>query len=136
MSQAVAQLKDIVNGIQQGGGQKAIERHLSRGKLLPRERIDKLLDAGYGAIIFIGQIDQICLCKCFISSRLPVSDIKTFAHAYYSGPLKVAIPGAVTTGWIPVVRGRGSASRRTDHRYWSSVWVCYVDKSPDPVGWI
>nr|WP_083709292.1 carboxyl transferase domain-containing protein [Williamsia sterculiae] len=29
-----------------GGGDKARERHLSRGKLLPRDRIDTLLDAG------------------------------------------------------------------------------------------
>ena len=29
-----------------GGGQKAIERHKSRGKLTARERIDQLLDPG------------------------------------------------------------------------------------------
>ena len=46
MSQIVTQLRDIVGNIQQGGGQKAIDRHLSRGKLLPRDRINKLLDPG------------------------------------------------------------------------------------------
>ena len=30
----------------QGGGAKAIARHRSRSKLLPRERIDRLLDPG------------------------------------------------------------------------------------------
>ncbi|EGD54666.1 methylcrotonoyl-CoA carboxylase [Gordonia neofelifaecis NRRL B-59395] len=30
----------------QGGGEKARERHLSRGKLLPRDRIDALIDPG------------------------------------------------------------------------------------------
>lgn len=29
-----------------GGGAKALERHLSRGKLAPRDRISGLLDAG------------------------------------------------------------------------------------------
>ena len=29
-----------------GGGERARERHLSRGKLLPRERVDRLLDPG------------------------------------------------------------------------------------------
>ncbi len=29
-----------------GGGEKAIQRHLSRGKLLPRDRIANLLDPG------------------------------------------------------------------------------------------
>jgi 3-methylcrotonyl-CoA carboxylase beta subunit len=32
--------------IQQGGGQKARERHREHGKLLPRERIQLLLDSG------------------------------------------------------------------------------------------
>lgn len=29
-----------------GGGEKARERHTARGKLLPRERVDRLLDPG------------------------------------------------------------------------------------------
>ena len=29
-----------------GGGEQAVERHRSRGKLLARERIDRLLDPG------------------------------------------------------------------------------------------
>ncbi len=29
-----------------GGGEKAAERHVSRGKLLPRERVERLLDSG------------------------------------------------------------------------------------------
>jgi acetyl-CoA carboxylase carboxyltransferase component len=29
-----------------GGGKAAIERHRSRGKLLPRERINKIIDPG------------------------------------------------------------------------------------------
>ena len=32
--------------IAQGGGERAREKHLGRGKLLPRERIDRLLDPG------------------------------------------------------------------------------------------
>ncbi|CAD5118660.1 DgyrCDS7347 [Dimorphilus gyrociliatus] len=39
-------LKSDVNTIIQGGGPKAVERHLSRGKLLPRERINTLIDEG------------------------------------------------------------------------------------------
>ena len=46
MSHLVSELQSIVGKIQQGGGQKAIDRHLSRGKLLPRDRIAKLLDPG------------------------------------------------------------------------------------------
>lgn len=44
-----AQVDDLrrrVNIIHQGGGSKAQERHTSRGKLLPRERLNALLDPG------------------------------------------------------------------------------------------
>lgn len=32
--------------VQEGGGKKAVDRHHARGKLLPRERIDRILDPG------------------------------------------------------------------------------------------
>src|SRR5690554_791885 len=46
MAAAVADLREKVSMIEQGGGPKNQERHLSRGKLLPRERINTLIDEG------------------------------------------------------------------------------------------
>ncbi|XP_013405096.1 methylcrotonoyl-CoA carboxylase beta chain, mitochondrial [Lingula anatina] len=46
MQQLVQQLKTTVGKITQGGGEKARERQTSRGKLLPRDRINNLLDPG------------------------------------------------------------------------------------------
>lgn len=46
MAQLVADLKRILGDIGGGGGAEARERHVSRGKLLPRERIQLLLDPG------------------------------------------------------------------------------------------
>jgi 3-methylcrotonyl-CoA carboxylase beta subunit len=46
MGHLVADLREKVGHIKQGGGPKDRERHLGRGKLLPRERIRVLLDAG------------------------------------------------------------------------------------------
>ncbi|USG60216.1 hypothetical protein NBZ79_13625 [Sneathiella marina] len=46
MQSLVDDLSDKVNVIKQGGGERAREKHLSRGKLLPRERVRKLLDPG------------------------------------------------------------------------------------------
>lgn len=46
MQQVVDELKSRVSHITKGGGEKAVLRHLSRGKLLPRERINTLLDPG------------------------------------------------------------------------------------------
>ncbi|KAL6443733.1 hypothetical protein ACFW04_001668 [Cataglyphis niger] len=40
----VDQLKNTVEKIVEGGGQKARDRHVNKGKLLPRERINTLLD--------------------------------------------------------------------------------------------
>ncbi|PBP70826.1 hypothetical protein CCL19_09540, partial [Pseudomonas syringae] len=42
----VEALRSLLSNVQQGGGRKAQERHTSRGKLLPRERINRLLDIG------------------------------------------------------------------------------------------
>jgi 3-methylcrotonyl-CoA carboxylase beta subunit len=46
MGQLVADLRETVGRIKQGGSPKDRQRHLGRGKLLPRERIRLLLDAG------------------------------------------------------------------------------------------
>lgn len=46
MEALVADLKEKLSQIEQGGGAKARERHTGRGKLLPRERINHLLDPG------------------------------------------------------------------------------------------
>ncbi|MDP5129874.1 MAG: methylcrotonoyl-CoA carboxylase [Paraglaciecola sp.] len=51
----VADLKEKITQIKQGGGEKANERHTSRGKLLPRERINQLLDPG-SAFLEISQL--------------------------------------------------------------------------------
>lgn len=46
MDSLIADLHARVAKIELGGGDKARERHTSRGKLLPRDRINHLLDAG------------------------------------------------------------------------------------------
>ncbi|MEX0583987.1 MAG: carboxyl transferase domain-containing protein, partial [Sneathiella sp.] len=46
MTALVEDLKEKVATIKQGGGEWARDKHLSRGKLLPRERVRKLLDPG------------------------------------------------------------------------------------------
>ena len=46
MRALVADLRDKLATIEEGGGEGARRRHLSRGKLLPRERVRLLLDPG------------------------------------------------------------------------------------------
>ena len=46
MESLVEDLKKKIAFSQMGGGKEAIERHISRGKLLPRERINYLIDPG------------------------------------------------------------------------------------------
>jgi 3-methylcrotonyl-CoA carboxylase beta subunit len=52
MQALVDDLHAQIAHIEQGGGDKARERHLSRGKLLPRERINQLLDDGTAFLEF------------------------------------------------------------------------------------
>jgi acetyl-CoA carboxylase carboxyltransferase component len=46
MEALVAELRDRTAQVARGGGEKALERHRSRGKLTARERIDRLVDPG------------------------------------------------------------------------------------------
>ena len=51
----VNDLRRLLARVYEGGGSKAQERHTSRGKLLPRERINRLLDPG-SPFLEIGQL--------------------------------------------------------------------------------
>src|SRR5919201_3628997 len=46
MQALVAELRERTAQVARGGGDKAVERHRSRGKLTARERVDRLLDPG------------------------------------------------------------------------------------------
>ncbi len=46
MQAQVDDLRSVVSKIHQGGGEKAQARHTARGKLLPRERLNAVLDPG------------------------------------------------------------------------------------------
>jgi acetyl-CoA carboxylase carboxyltransferase component len=46
MESLVAELRERTAQVANGGGEKALERHRSRGKLTARERIDRLVDPG------------------------------------------------------------------------------------------
>ncbi len=52
MESLVADLRAKAAIIEMGGGEKARERHTSRGKLLPRDRISRLLDPGSAFLEF------------------------------------------------------------------------------------
>ena len=46
MQELVAELRERTAQVAVGGGEKAVERHRSRGKLTARERVDRLVDPG------------------------------------------------------------------------------------------
>jgi len=55
MLRQVEALREVLRQVRQGGGEKAQARHTARGKLLPRQRIDALLDPG-SPFLEIGQL--------------------------------------------------------------------------------
>jgi acetyl-CoA carboxylase carboxyltransferase component len=64
MSVAVDRLRIELTRSTEGGGEKYVQRHLERGKLLPRERVEMLLDEGsyfleIAALAGIGMEDEI-----------------------------------------------------------------------------
>ncbi|KAK8659774.1 hypothetical protein V6N13_029968 [Hibiscus sabdariffa] len=52
MDRLLSQLQSHVNKVLAGGGEAAVKRNRSRNKLLPRERIDRLLDPGSSFLEF------------------------------------------------------------------------------------
>ena len=46
MHQLVSELKQRFAQVEQGGGESACAKHVARGKLLPRERVQQLIDPG------------------------------------------------------------------------------------------
>ena len=79
-SALVAELRDHVAQAARGGSDKSRERHVARGKLLPRDRVERLLDPG-SPFLEIGQLA---------------------AHAMYDGEA----PGAGLIAGIGRVSGR------------------------------
>jgi 3-methylcrotonyl-CoA carboxylase beta subunit len=55
MRTLVEDLREKATAVTAGGGEKAREKHLARGKLLPRERVNQLLDPGT-PFLEIGQL--------------------------------------------------------------------------------
>jgi acetyl-CoA carboxylase carboxyltransferase component len=55
MEALVAELRERTAHVAAGGGERAVERHRSRGKLVARERIDRLVDPG-GAFLELGAL--------------------------------------------------------------------------------
>ncbi|RVA91110.1 methylcrotonoyl-CoA carboxylase, partial [Mesorhizobium sp. M7A.F.Ca.CA.004.02.1.1] len=54
MRALVADIAEKAAAVERGGSEEARERHVSRGKLLPRERLAQLLDTG-SPFLEIGQ---------------------------------------------------------------------------------
>src|SRR5215218_4287262 len=46
METLVGELRDRTRHVARGGGEQAVERHRSRGKMTARERVDRLVDPG------------------------------------------------------------------------------------------
>ena len=55
MTELVADLRGKLTEVSQGGGESARAKHIARGKLLPRERVDRLLDPG-SPFLEVGQL--------------------------------------------------------------------------------
>ncbi|RUO74096.1 methylcrotonoyl-CoA carboxylase [Pseudidiomarina sediminum] len=70
MQAVVDELYQDVETIKQGGGAKYQERHLARGKLLARQRIEKLLDSGSPFL----EIGQFAAWECY-SDNVPAAGV-------------------------------------------------------------
>ena len=73
MQSLVDDLREKVGKIAQGGSERARERHLSRGKLLPRERVERLLDPGTPFL----ELSQMAAYQCYGDTEVPAAGLIT-----------------------------------------------------------
>jgi len=73
MANLVNELKGKISVVVQGGGEKAVERHTSRGKLVARDRIDLLLDPGSPFL----ELSQLAGYKLYGKENVPAGGIIT-----------------------------------------------------------
>ncbi|KAF3592680.1 hypothetical protein DY000_02027855 [Brassica cretica] len=57
MEGILSELRSHITKVLAGGGEEAVKRNRSRNKLLPRERIDRLLDPGSSFL----ELSQVCI---------------------------------------------------------------------------
>ncbi len=74
MRELVEDLRSELDRVRQGGGERAREKHRDRGKLLPRERIEALLDPGspfleFSALAARGLYDDQAPCAGIITAE-------------------------------------------------------------------
>nr|XP_055187610.1 methylcrotonoyl-CoA carboxylase beta chain, mitochondrial isoform X2 [Nyctereutes procyonoides] len=73
MKALVNQLHERAEKIRLGGSQKARERHISRGKLLARDRVDNLIDPGSPFL----ELSQFAGYKLYVNEEVPAGSIIT-----------------------------------------------------------
>jgi len=94
MRNLVNDLKTVCEKVQNGGGEKARLRHTSRNKLLPRERINKLLDQGSPFL----ELSQLAAYELYGREEVPAGGVIT-------GIGKVADTECVIVANDPTVKG-------------------------------
>ncbi|KAG0410807.1 hypothetical protein HPB47_012082 [Ixodes persulcatus] len=73
MKALVDKLKDTVEEISKGGGEKAVQRHVSKGKLLVRDRINTLVDPGSPFL----ELSQLAAFKVYGKDDVPAAGVVT-----------------------------------------------------------
>ncbi|XP_029836490.2 methylcrotonoyl-CoA carboxylase beta chain, mitochondrial [Ixodes scapularis] len=73
MKALVDKLKDTVEEISKGGGEKAVQRHVSKGKLLVRDRINTLVDPGSPFL----ELSQLAAFKVYGKDDVPAAGMVT-----------------------------------------------------------
>ena len=73
MADLVTELRSKISTITAGGGQKAVERHTSRGKLFVRDRINSLLDPGSPFL----ELSQLAGYKLYGKEEVPAGGVVT-----------------------------------------------------------
>ena len=73
MAELTADLQAKIAKIAEGGSERARKKHLDRGKLLPRERVERLLDPGTPFL----ELSQMAAYACYGETEVPAAGLIT-----------------------------------------------------------
>lgn len=94
MEGIISHLRHILDQVAAGGGQKAIGRHKSRGKMLPRERISALLDPGSPFL----ELSQLAGHQLYGKEEVPAGGLVTGIGQVHGRPVAIVANDATVKG--------------------------------------
>jgi 3-methylcrotonyl-CoA carboxylase beta subunit len=114
LRETTERLRDLVRKTSQGGGERAVQKHLEKGKLMARDRINELLDLNSDFL----ELSPLAAHECYAPDHIPGAGLVTGIGQVAGRQVMVVANDATVKGGTYF-----SMSVKKHLRYWS---VCFA----------